>query len=162
MKIFSNNRIQDLALSLAGLLLIYIAVGYSVPVSWYVDIEKYRALDACIGDDSIIYYTERTPRWGIKGESYSQIVKFEDDLALETTIHRGSVREPVSFGYEPNTFDVQYATTWFYVGENVYKWPDAGTYGANEWITIYPLPLIQRSWFNPAHQTQFNVTPCDS
>lgn len=159
---FNSLKIQSLAITLSGFLLLYVVVGYSIPVSWYVDIEKYEALDACVGDPAIIYYTERTPSWGIKGESYSQIVKFTDELALETTIQRGTVSEPVSFGYEPNTFEVNYSTTWFFIGDEIYYWPEAGTYGANEWITIYPLPLIERSWFNPAQKTTFNVKICNS
>lgn len=158
-----TTRFSTIGLFATVIFLLYIVIGYSVPISWYVDIDRdsYKALDACTGTSVITYVSERTPRWGIQGETYSQIVRFEGINVIETTIHRGELDRPITFGYEPNTFSVQYETTWFETQDGIYYWPDEGVYGANEWVTIYPLPLIERSWFNSAADTKFRITNCD-
>lgn len=158
-------RIQLTILGLAlAFLLYYVVFSFIVPFSWYVDIDtdKYRALDVCVGDKSVIYENFRTPRWGIKGDTYSQIIRFDDELKTETTIHRGSASRPVGFGYEPDTSYAKYSTVWFQVNDNIYQWNTPGEYGANEWITIYPLPLIEVDLFLDAENTRFNVKKCEN
>lgn len=158
---YSSIKAQNIALSLTGLFVIYIIVAYSLPFSFFVKVDEYRALDVCIGDTTVSYYSEREPRWGIKGTTYAQIVRFDDQYQIETTIYRGSISNPISFGYEPDTSTAQYETTWFYLKDELYTWNTPGVYGAHEWLTIYPLPLLQVKKFNKASDAKFTVVNCN-
>lgn len=153
--------IQYYLLALLSLFLLYLISFSSLPFSWYIKIDSYQPLDVCTGDVAVTYRSERTPRWGIKADVYSQIVVFKGTEYTETTITRGSVQNPISYGYEPNTYGVQYETTWFYAGDNIYTWPKEGVYGSNEWVTIYPLPFIEVNHFIPASEAKFNVINCN-
>ncbi|MGI1661394.1 hypothetical protein ACRDNQ_04050 [Palleronia sp. KMU-117] len=126
-----------------------------VPFSWYVDIDEYSAADTCVGSNLVEYHSERTPRWAILGESYGQMVLFTGQRAVETTITRGTPSEKIGFGYEPDTYEVAYQTRW----DETFLTP--GVYGANEWVTIYPLPFIEVRTFLPAERTQFRVVECE-
>ncbi len=147
--------IKKLVLTAAILFITYLFIGLFLPFSLFVNVSEFSADDVCVGSDIVTYNSERTPVWGILGESYSQIVRFEDQLKYETTIERGSVSDPVSFGYEANTTGATYETRWSEPFLN------EGTYGANEWIKIHPLPFIVVPKFNPAEDAKFNVINCN-
>ena len=156
------STLQILALAATFLFAVYIIIAYSLPFNYYIRIDEYKALDVCVGDAAVTYMSKREPRWGMKADVYAQIVKFEDIEYTETTIVRGSIEKPITYGYEPETYKVLYNTTWFYVGDNIYLWPEEGVYGAQEWVTIYPLPFVEIKRFYPADETKFNVINCDT
>jgi hypothetical protein len=133
---------------------VYILLHF-IPFGWFVDITKYDARDTCVGSDVVVYETKRVPRWGILGQSYSQIVRFEDQAIIETTITRGTVSSPTQFGYEAGTTEAVYESRWSEPFLN------PGVYGANEWLTIYPIPFIGIKRFNNAKDTKFNVVECN-
>ena len=139
----------------------YFVLFSLVPYSWYVDVTKLEYGDICVGDQIVPVQTNRVMSWpfnnfGIKGDVWSQLVLFENDLKLETTIYRDSRREDgrVEFAYEPNSttsdFDIK-------LSEPI---DHAGVYGLNEWPSINPLPFIWVQTFIPAEQTKFNVLEC--
>lgn len=132
-----------------------------LPFELFVRVDDYRAIDACIGDEVIVYASDRTPIWGMSGTTYAQIVRFDGELVIETTIKRGSLKSPITFSYEPDTYSVSYETRWFESDGERYYWETPGTYGANEWLTVYPLPFLPITTFNDAKDTMFNVTHCD-
>jgi hypothetical protein len=137
-------------------ILVYLFAGYLTPYNWYVDVTKYEVIEpVCVGEDVLTYHTERTSRWGIQGETWGQVIQFEDQKKIETTIIRGTVSSPVGFAYEENTIDATFQTRW----DETFSHP--GTYGVNEWITIYPLPLIKLTKFISAEDNKFNVIICD-
>lgn len=148
-------------LILSLLTAIYFVTFSALSFNWYVNITEFKALDACVGDEVILYQSTRTPRWGMKATSYSQIVRFEGVNKVETTIIRGTVDNPISYGYEPNTTDARFETRWFESNGERYTWTKSGIYGANDWVTIYPLPFIKIEHFNKAADAQFNVVNCN-
>lgn len=132
------------------LAVIYFVVFSSLPFSFYVSKVSLEAGDVCVGEDTQMFHNERTPRWGIRGETFSQVIKFAGQERTETTIDRHA-----SFGYEPDTDSATYQVKWSEPFEK------AGTYGVNEWVTIYPLPFIEVQNFTDAADLQFNVIPCE-
>ena len=161
-KFLNNDYTQRIALLATVVFSAYVLIGnFLIPYSWYVELISYKAQDACVGDKVIIFETERYPRWGILGETYAQIVRYNNIDVIETSIHRGSKKEPVTFGYEPSTKIVKFETKWFEKDNEIYIWTEPGTYGANEWVTIYPLPLVSKSKFLSADNNKFNVVNCN-
>jgi len=137
-------------------ILVYFFAAYLTPFSWYVDVKPYEAVEPiCVGEDTITYYSERTPRWGIQGDTWGQVIKFYNQEVIETTIIRGSVTNPIGFAYEEGTSEATYATRW----DEPFETP--GTYGANEWVNIYPLPFVKITKFNKGEDAKFEVIVCD-
>lgn len=134
---------------------IYWTVFSSLSFNWYVPITFYKAHDVCVGDDIVTYTTERIPRWGIPGETWAQIIRIDNGLVRETTNYRGSISNPISFTYEEGTTGSTYDTRW------EQPFTTSGTYGANEWLTIYPLPFIEITKFNDGRENTFNVVECN-
>ena len=140
---------------------IYYIVFSLVPFSWYVNVAALEYQDICVGESIIPVHAERTMSWlhnrlGIKGDVWSQAVLFEENLKLETTIYRVSNRPDgrVEFGYEPFSTESNYSIA---LAEPIMH---PGSYGLNEWVNIYPLPLVKVSDFIPADEARFNVVEC--
>jgi hypothetical protein len=152
-----TNLIFQSSFTAIIIMVVYITLHF-IPFSWFVDIDedKYIAFDTCVGSDVVTYQSERVPSWGILGSTYSQIVRFDGQEVTETTISRGTQKKPVSFGYEAGTTGATYQTRW----DEPFNTP--GVYGANEWITIQPLPFISIKKFNKAEDTKFNVVECST
>lgn len=138
----------------SGVAILYFSIFLSLPYSWYVDIKVLEAHDVCVGSNIINIYTERYPRWGILGQSYGEIVRFDDVFIYETTIKRGRVDQQISFGYEENTEKVYFQTDWSE------PFVEVGEYGINSWNTIYPLPFITVKEFTRAEDNRFKVVEC--
>ena len=119
---------------------------YLIPFSWFVDIKSEVYSDVCVGDNMQVVTSERTPRWGIRGHVYAQVVRFEGQSIIETTIDRET-----EFGYEPNTAGSTYEVRW----SEPFKEP--GLYGANSWVTISPLPLVKVRDYKAAEEHKFKV-----
>ena len=129
-----------------------------VPYSWFVNMQSFEAVgDVCVGSDVVRFHSDRTTLFGIgiEGSSWSQIVKVLNDEIIETTITRGSLNNQSSWAYEPETTSATYDTTW----SSPFTQP--GVYGANEWLTIYPLPFIRINTFRSGLDATFNVVECD-
>ena len=124
-----------------------------IPFSQFVDITYFEIADACVGDDTVHVDTNRTVAWGIEGKAWSQVIKFEDPLNIETSIYRAGGTD--SFGYEPDTTSASYEI------QLSKPLTDPGEYGLNEWVTIYPLPFISIKTFNDAADNKFNVIVCE-
>jgi len=139
---------------LAGLGILYMSTFLALPFSLYVDIEVLEAQDVCVGSNHINIYSERHPRWGILGQSYSEIVRFDDTFIYETTIKRGEVNNQISYGYEEDTDKVFFQTDWSE------PFTEVGEYGINSWNTIYPLPFIVIKDFSRAEDNRFRVVEC--
>lgn len=133
-------------------------VGFSlIPFNWYVDVTKLEFQDMCVGSDTVTVHTHRVPQWGMEGDVWSQVVLYENDLRLETTIHRKSDRPDgrVAFAYESDRTEVNYDVRF----DQPIETP--GLYGLSEWVNIYPLPFIKVKKYIPAEDTQFNVIECN-
>ena len=137
-------------------MLIYGAL-HLLPYSWFVDVTKLEFQDTCVGSNTTTVYTEREPVWGIEGTVWSQLIKFEGQTALETTIFRASDRENgrVSFAYEPDSTSSTYQIQW---NQPILE---PGLYGVNEWIDITPIPFVHIKKFNSASEETFNVIICE-
>ena len=149
-----TNILFESSVTAIFIMVVYIVLHF-IPFGWFVDITKYEARDTCVGSDLVTYETERVPRWGILGQSYGQIVRFENQAIIETTITRGTVNDPTQFGYEAGTTEAVYETRWSE------PFLESGIYGANEWLTISPLPFVKITRFNDAADTKFSVVECD-
>lgn len=157
---YTHNLIFVLLL-LSSLFVVYQLVFRLLPYDWYANRVESSIADVCVGTSIVQFTSERYPRWDIPGTSFGQIVRFEGDERIETTITRGSIANPVSWGYETYIDIVTYDTSWRNDDEteNVFKNP--GVYGATEWLTIYPLPLIDVSDLVDASENTFNVIECN-
>jgi len=147
MKTKTLDRLTIIFMTMAFSLLLL----YMIPFSWFVDIKSEAYSDVCVGDTKQVVVSERTPRWGIRGHVYAQVVKFEGQSIIETTIDRET-----EFGYEPNTAGSTYTVRWSEPFE------EPGLYGVNSWVTISPLPLVRTTDFKEAEDYKFNVINCES
>lgn len=137
-------------------MLLYAGIHF-VPYRVFVDVHSLAFDDICIGSNISTVHSERYPLWGMQGSVWSQVVKFEDQKMIETTIYRHSEQENgrVIFAYEPNTTSTSYQIRWDQ------PFLEVGTYGVNEWVSIYPLPFVEIKTFKDAKDFQFNVIECE-
>ena len=135
--------------------LAYLIIGHSLPYAFYTDVTSITLEDTCVGSDVVVYNSVRTPRWDMEGSSYSEVVRFDGQDIIETTIKRGSKTNPISWTYEANTDHARFETDW------KPEFTKAGVYGISSWETIYPLPFISVSRFTQAEDNKFNVMICD-
>lgn len=141
-------------LVLSCLLTVYLTLGYFViPDRFWVAWGDYELADMCTGETEQLVYQKRTPRFFIEAESWDQLVRFDEQTQVETTIYRGSPKHPKEFAYEGGT-EARYTIEW---DKPINQ---AGEYGANFNITIYPLPLISLKVSVPATDTRFTVHNC--
>jgi len=162
------KKLETIAFIFIIWLILYTGASLFIPFSFFVDVSRLDAQDVCLGDNHVEYSSERkiAAPWswlkiGVEGGTWGQVVKFEDQKVLETTIFRalpdGTQAGPnnlVSFGYEPNTDSATYNAAF------TEPFNDPGIYGVNEWITIWPLPFVPIKKFNPAGDTMFAVIDC--
>lgn len=134
---------------LALLVAFYFVFFSALPHEWYVYDEKITINDACVGDTSVVYNSERTPRWGMKGNALNIVIEFTDGYVLETTITRKA-----DFIYEPGTTYSTWGARFDHPFEHV------GRYGVSAWETIYPLPFIEIDRYVPPEERMFNVVNC--
>lgn len=130
--------------------LVYFIVFSLLPYEFYVRDQDLIIQDACVGSETVTVDAVRNPIWGIQGQSWSQVIKFEGANRIETDITRFA-----RFGYEPYTTNATYQVT--------YDRPilEPGVYGANQWIVIYPLPFIEIKHYRDASENKFNVINCE-
>tara|TARA_R100001230_G_C5521835_1_gene58817 strand:+ start:100 stop:543 length:444 start_codon:yes stop_codon:yes gene_type:complete len=142
--------ISDKILSLFTLVFAVYAIAiFVLPFSFYVDVRSTTYHDVCLGESRQLVSNDRTPRWAIEGDAFSQVVYFDGQNMIETTITRSA-----QFGYEPTDF-AQFEVEWSEPFERL------GRYGVNEWVTIFPLPFAKVHNLFFAEEQQFNVIYCD-
>ena len=122
----------------------------ALPYSWYIQDEKITIQDVCVGDDTLVFYSERIPRWGMTGSAFNEIVEFTDNYKLETTITRQA-----DFIYEPNSTQAVFQVTF---NKPLDK---TGSFGVNAWNTIYPFPFVEVHEYIPPEERMFNVIECN-
>lgn len=135
--------------------LAYLIVGHSLPYSFYVQTDEVTIQDVCVGSNILSYNAKRSPRWGMEGSTTGEIVRFEGNEVFETTIKRQTASSSNEWGYEKDSYAVNYDTIWTKPIDKV------GEYGVNSWNTIYPLPFISVKENSLAEDNRFNVIVCE-
>lgn len=129
--------------------LLYFVIGYSIPFSWWVSINETTYNDVCVGDSSQFVQSTRTPLFNIPGHAQSQVVEFNDDRRIETSITRET-----DLLYDTGDY-VEYRVTW----DKPFN--HTGVYGALSVVEINPLPFIKKTTVFPAEDRIFNVIDCE-
>lgn len=160
-KFFYFTSMLLLAASSAAVL--YFSIFMTLPYEWYVDVTESDIIEpVCAGTSLLTFASEREPRWTIQGGVWGQVFRFDGVQTRETTIFRGSVDDLVPFAYEDNTIRVAYDTAWTdELTPNEPAFREPGLYGAQEFITIYPLPFIKKEKTNYAVDNRFEVINCE-
>jgi hypothetical protein len=136
--------------------LIYLIIGYSVPYSWYVQVDSVVAQDVCVGSSVINVVAERNPAWTMPGTTYAELVRYDGDTFYETIHRRGTRENPKDWTYEADTYRASYGTEW---NQAI---TEPGEYSIRSWNTINPLPFIYREEYTDETQSnKFNVIVCD-
>lgn len=158
-----GHKLVILLLFLASVFVAYFSVFSLLPVSWYVNqVSPIERHDVCVGSNRIEVTSERIPRWGMLGETYSEIVRFDGQYRYETNIRRlradGTLATPrngANWGYEEGTTQVSYPAVFSAPFE------EPGEYGVQSWNKLYPLPLITIHYEVDATEARFNVVDCE-
>lgn len=149
------KRLETFGLVSCAIGIIYVGIFTALPFSFYVDVEEVQWPDICVGDTLHSgVHASRSSIWNIPGSAYGEAVFFRDDLRVETVIRRGSLSDPISFTYEANLSEATYDVLWNR------PFVEPGTYGVQDVITIYPLPLITKTHVFLAEDNRFNVVEC--
>ena len=133
----------------------YFIIGYALPFSFYVDVKEIEWPDVCLNDNKTAGQVRalRDTAWTIPGDLTGEVIFFDENKRIETTIKRG-VEHPVTFTYENNLDEVHYNVEWDK------PFTQVGEYGAQDTITIYPLPFIEIEEVFYAEDNIFNVIEC--
>lgn len=140
--------------SLAGIvsliILAYFSIGLVFPYSWFIRQNSIVYFDMCVGSDTQLVVADRDILWPMRGRSFSQVVKIDNQTLIETTMTRDA-----QFGYEEDGI-VSYYVRW---DEPVLE---TGHYGVQSYIEIYPLPGITVTTFEAIdEEREFDVVECD-
>ena len=150
------KRLESVALISVFIAILYFGIFSFLPFGFWVDVDRIEWTDVCVGGDTnekVIAY--RTSLFDIRGSGYGSAILFEGEQRIETTIKRASLEEQITFTYESAFNRAVYDVRWNEPYENI------GEYGAQDTVTLYPLPLIKVSKVFRAEDNRFNVVECN-
>ncbi len=147
-----TTKLSTVSLGIASIFALYVAVTYSVPFSLNVDLESVIYHDMCVGDQLQLVTAQRTvfPPYGVPASVRGELFYFEDSFKLETINKRNA-----DFTYQKSDEPVTYEILW----DNPVT--REGVYGASDFVTINPFPLIYKSKYFSEDDQTFNVINCD-
>lgn len=132
--------------------LAYLAYFHYQPFESYLDVRDIFYHDMCVGDQTQLVTAYRlVSHEGFPAKTHGELFTFDGVKKLETIIKREAF-----FTYQPSATPVTYEVEW--------KRPvtEPGEYGASDFITIYPLPFIEKSKYFSEEGQRFNVNVCEN
>ena len=107
--------------------------------------------DVCIGDEFVIvhFVREVRPSTGVRASSVTELVRFEENIPIETPFKKTS-----DYIYQQDDNEVRLVVD---IPDNL----PVGQYGFNEYVIIYPYWGIEKEKIFLAREAMFEVLDCN-